>query len=310
MKYGITITLLVIGSITASGQLKVHSDGTASVGTTASWSGYALRVHGGAGIMVTNGTSTLRLSSSSTDAIIGSNSNRVSLWTNGTIAYNDLYIEDLTEYSDSTYKTDIAPLQDGLSFVMELEPKSYYRINGLAEVEAQKSFGFLAQDVALVKPELVSYGVDSTMGVNTTQIIPYLVLALQEQQVIIDSLFTRVNELEKCCEYDTGTKSAESNGDSSSHSTSVVIESVELGQNRPNPFKETTVIPYKIPESTQSAQIIIYDMRGQQLEKFELNDYGSSSLIIEGGTFKAGMYIYALIVDGVFIESKQMILSK
>jgi len=51
-------------------------------------------------------------------------------------------------------------------------------------------------------------------------------------------------------------------------------------------------------------------MRGQQLKSYPITNFGNGELIIEGNTFKAGMYMYALIVDGKYIDSKRMILSK
>jgi len=48
-------------------------------------------------------------------------------------------------------------------------------------------------------------------------------------------------------------------------------------------------------------------MNGTQLKSIELHHLGDGSITINGGEFKAGMYLYALITDGQVIDTKRMI---
>jgi hypothetical protein len=82
-----------------------------------------------------------------------------------------------------------------------------------------------------------------------------------------------------------------------------------LHQNVPNPFDCETTIEYYLPENTQNAMIRIYDMYGVQLKSILLPLAGCGYITIKGSEFKAGMYAYILIVDGLIVDAKKMILS-
>ncbi|MBX7227406.1 MAG: T9SS type A sorting domain-containing protein [Chitinophagales bacterium] len=82
-----------------------------------------------------------------------------------------------------------------------------------------------------------------------------------------------------------------------------------LYQNTPNPFEESTKIDFFIPEESKSASIIIYNLQGNQLMKFDISERNNASISINGKELTAGMYIYSLIIDGKEIDSKRMILT-
>lgn len=83
-----------------------------------------------------------------------------------------------------------------------------------------------------------------------------------------------------------------------------------LGQNRPNPARDRTVIPYTIPASSLSAELRIFDAGGKLIQRHALVSSGSGSLEIVNDSFSPGMYTYALIVDGKLKASKQMLISR
>lgn len=84
----------------------------------------------------------------------------------------------------------------------------------------------------------------------------------------------------------------------------------ELYQNRPNPFSENTEIRLSLPEDVSSAILYVYDLQGHQVNAFPISDRGNTSVVINGGSLAAGMYIYTLIADGKEIDTKRMILTK
>ena len=296
------IIALIFVSNLSYGQLKVHSSGSVSVGASTT-SGYMLEVAGYNAIKITYSGSFMRFSSAPANGVISSSSDNVCFWDSPN-GYHDIFVQDLTEYSDSTDKLDIVELNTGLEVIDQLEPKSYFRQADSVTIDNQKSYGFLAQDVQQVLPELVVVGHDGKLGLQTTQIIPFLVLGIQEQQLTIDSLRSQIQDLEGAI-YGGGTKSQQT-----TTLTTPDGQVIQLSQNNPNPFKESTTINYILPTTTTSAQIIIYDLQGLELEAYTLNNFGEGGLIIDGSTFKPGMYLYALIVDGKYIDSKKMILTK
>ncbi len=94
-----------------------------------------------------------------------------------------------TNASDSTKKFDIKPINYGLSTVMQLKPVRY-KMKGTG----YQDIGFLAQQVKTVIPEIV-YGKEGHMSISYGQITPVLVKAVQQQQVMIDSLMNAINDL-------------------------------------------------------------------------------------------------------------------
>jgi len=86
-------------------------------------------------------------------------------------------------------------------------------------------------------------------------------------------------------------------------------DSYYLENNIPNPFNETTIIPYRLPDNYSNASIAVFDIRGNKLLEIELKEQ-QGSINISSDKFKAGVYIYTLIVDGSALKSKRMVLLK
>lgn len=80
-------------------------------------------------------------------------------------------------------KDDIRPLALGTPDLMRLQPKSYTQKN-----DRMKRFGFIAEDVGTVHPQLASYYQGKLRGVDYDAIVALLVKTVQEQQGDIDKL--------------------------------------------------------------------------------------------------------------------------
>ena len=85
-------------------------------------------------------------------------------------------------------------------------------------------------------------------------------------------------------------------------------DQASLSQNEPNPFRENTLIKYYLPSNTRSATMQISNMEGVELKSFTLDGKGYGQVLISGGTFSAGTYIYTLTVNGERVDSKRMML--
>jgi hypothetical protein len=83
-----------------------------------------------------------------------------------------------------------------------------------------------------------------------------------------------------------------------------------LEQNEPNPFNQTTVIRYYIPESAQRNNIVVKNMEGKTVGDFNITEKGHGSIQINSGLLSAGSFYYSLIIDGSVIDTKKMILTK
>jgi hypothetical protein len=105
-----------------------------------------------------------------------------------------LEVDLMTSPSDRRRKRDIAPINNATEKIMSLSPKSYF-LQDTSIIESRQ-YGFIAQDLESILPEIV-HAVDGDMkSVNYLQIIPWLTAALQEQQGVIEKLQDRLSELE------------------------------------------------------------------------------------------------------------------
>ncbi len=254
--------------------------------------------------------------------------------------------------SDARYKSEITALSTEAAKLKQLRGVSYHKevptiqdsaASSVADPASAKTmkaeidkksksreYGFLAQEVQQLYPDLVLADDDGYLSVNYNGFVPLLVESVKEQQAAIDALQTQnktaITEMaalakelaglkseiarlkNTCCK--DNTSSLKSGAiDTAAPAVSTRFESA-LFQNTPNPFTETTQIQYLLPQSFTSADIYLYDMSGTQLDAFPLSAAGYGTVTINGGQLRAGLYLYALVVDGALIETKQMVLTK
>jgi hypothetical protein len=244
-----------------------------------------------------------------------------STYINGTAICRDGYWAG----SDIALKSNILPIDNALSKVKNLEGKTYSLINVDSNDKGNNiQYGFIAQDVEKLIPELVRKEVDSLefLAINYDGFIPILVEAVKEQQSIIedlqqkaenrnDELLQKIKSLESalaaCCN-DKSQKSIQEFN--LSNLENVSTEELKVYQNAPNPFTETTIINCYIPETIKKAELCIYDMSGSRLKCLTVTERGTTTIQIQAGQLAAGVYTYLLIGDGKNSDAKQMILTK
>jgi hypothetical protein len=230
-------------------------------------------------------------------AEFGTPTKKIAVWASE-VGYNELYASVYYTASDKRLKTNTLKLNDGLETVLQLKPYSFYlkdTIGALVSSE-KKSFGFLAQDIAEILPSITDT-CKGIMLIDYQQLIPYLVAAIQEQNLMIQKLLS-VNELV--------VELKNVNSEEKTIELAQKPKTIVLNQNVPNPFKEKTIINYTIPEDAKDAFIIFYDVQGQVLKNLPLHDGGSGNIIVYGSDLSSGIYIYTLVVDGEIRETKKM----
>jgi len=185
--------------------------------------------------------------------------------------------------------------------------------------------GFVAQDVEKAAKEL-NYdfsGVDApkndkdVYGLRYAEFVVPLVKAVQELSTENNSLKEENKQLEaQLNELDKRITALElilkqQDGFKVTPSQSEIINDVaRLEQNAPNPFNNTTIIRYYIPENSSSAQIIVTDLNAHILKNISIGSKGEGQITIKAGTLAAGNYIYSLVVDGRKVDNKQMVLTR
>ena len=102
---------------------------------------------------------------------------------------------DLYEYSDSTLKENIKPLQNSLASIQNINAVSYYWKDKKRK-SPNREIGLLAQEVEKSFPELVRTDVKGEKSISYTHMVPVLLAAIKEQQVEIAALKAKQSEMD------------------------------------------------------------------------------------------------------------------
>ena len=160
----------------------------------------------------------------------------------------------------------------------------------------ERHFGFSAQELKEIFPDLVKEGQDGYLGVNYVEMVPLLLRSIQELKLELDEV--------------KGSSDAKALSVSkTSTDVSVVKTGNMLYQNTPNPFKEQTAIRFSLADDVRDASICIFDMTGKTLKKLPISS-GMDSVSVGGYELGEGMFLYSLIVNGQVIDTKRMVFSK
>lgn len=250
-----------------------------------------------------------------------------------------------TNTSDSRFKENIRDAIHGLDFINELKPVTYTlkvrelntflrpnnpEFNDDTElIDAKEKIvysGFLAQEVEIAAAK-IGYdfsGIDKPenekglYGLRYAEFVVPLVKAVQEldenqkeqeqkeEEEIeklrseLNDLKNQVNQFQELISGNNNFRQWEIRGGSNEG---------YLEQNVPNPFSNKSIIRYYVPEGVTSAQIMIYDQRGNSISIMEISR-GIGEIEVETSDLVAGQYLYSLIVDGKVIMIRQMSLVK
>ena len=238
--------------------------------------------------------------------------------------YSDVRANSFVVDSDSRLKSNVRTIGSISSALSSLSPVSYTLTSQSAPSkdeasklsaatidtpadapmapDARTRYGFIAQEVKELFPDLVVEDENGTLGIDYIGFIPLLVDAVKNMQ-------TRIDEQEEIIAILSGGQIKKSRSAATAQRDRLLAEGCLLEQNRPNPFSSTSVIACNIPASVTDADIFIYDLQGQQVLRLPIEARGSASVTIEGSALNPGMYIYSLIADGVEIDTKRMIVT-
>lgn len=240
--------------------------------------------------------------------------------------------------SDSSMKGNVTSLTNSLQKVLQMRPVSYVyksrkfagqdiipdslipegdsikrmtvngeneRLNALPEFETQNHYGFIAQELKRVCPDVVAE-IGTTEGVNLPEIVPLLVHSIQIEHKSKDSLKEELDSLKTLVQnlrqeiINWQGRSIDTIGQSKSR----------LFQNNPNPFDGNTTITYFIDENVAvtSAIIEVRNIMGTLQSTITLNDgTGLGNTQYNGSNLSPGYYIYTLKINGSVKDSKMFL---
>lgn len=222
----------------------------------------------------------------------------------------DLFAPGVSVVSDTRLASNIERLEYDVNGLYDLTAVSYKLKSTPDKIIEENNnpvrFGFMAQQVEDVYPDLVRRDPSGLLYIDYIGMIPLLVDALQKMKSRIDSLETVIERFGRTEVMTRACGMNDENEDESGNKNSL---SAILYQNNPNPWSAATEIRCSLPFDVKAAYVYIYDLQGQQIGKEEVVGRGDTSVSLRGTDFKAGMYIYALVVDGKEVDTKRMILT-
>lgn len=106
---------------------------------------------------------------------------------NDIFAANAIFSSGSIVTSSIAYKENINTFNNGLNYIMNMNPVSFDRKNTISKNE----IGFIAEEMETILPNVVRTG-HGVKGIQYDQIIPVLVSAIQQQQKKIDELENKI----------------------------------------------------------------------------------------------------------------------
>ena len=219
-----------------------------------------------------------------------------------------------TVISDRKVKKDVTQIGNAIDLVKQLNGVSYnYNQEAMPDMVLPKGrvYGFIAQDVQKVIPEVTTDLPESGLvGIKYTEIIPLLTEAIKEQQGTIETQNEKITALEdRLATIEKMLLGKASTSAQENKLNNEVSKNVQLGQNRPNPFGNTTIIDYNLPEDVQNAQLEVFSINGKLMQRTQITS-GKGSVELDANTLKNGTYVYTINIDGKNIATKIMIVQK
>ena len=174
--------------------------------------------------------------------------------------------------------------------------------------EAQKhhNYGLIAQEVLEIFPDIVEYDtISKQYGIRYMELIPILIVALQRQQQEIEILKEHIGRSTESKYQPLRTATDISTPNDIASYTPKLWEAV------PNPFSDQTSIAYYVPSEVTDAYIALLNLQGEMLESYPCTEKGyKANVLISSDGLANGLYLYALIVDGVEVAMRKLVVKK
>jgi len=244
--------------------------------------------------------------------------------------------------SDRRLKKNIVSMKESLSKLMKVKLYGYeYKDSGVFR------YGVMAQEIQELFPHSIGKigkAGEEYLTVNPNNIMFTGLKATQELGKMVIEQEEQINDLEAENEVLRAELEAERNRNDEQEARLAAIEALlanqatttrpantetqpkpvissininaaddtpQLEQNIPNPFSQSTTIPYYLPEYTRSATLVIRDMTGKMIAKHTLSAQkgeGKIQVNIDNAQLRGSTYSYSLYVNDQLINTKKMTL--
>lgn len=279
-----------------SGNYKLFVGDNGNVGVGRKPSTYKLEVNGqvwtSAGLLITSDETKKRN--------IKSMREQRSVYMNKMKRLNGKMYDKLVE-SKKDNAAEIAKMVETGKISAQDAPSALSELNKVKTDKYIREYGFIAQEVKELFPELVDENAEGILSINYTGLIPVLVEAIKDLQ-------ERVEKLEQSNNHGISLKRGVSSDYSDNTTRKIVDDSEYLSQNVPNPVDGSTEISYQLPEGTTQASIVVCSIGGAVVKTMPLNvSEKSGHITLYAADLAKGINFYRLMVNGAVLSSKKLI---
>lgn len=222
--------------------------------------------------------------------------------------FNSIQVANVYNHSDARAKENVKTITSGLDAVLNLHPVSYNWKKYDPSVKLAKSaisdttqavsygpddktlqYGFIAQEVEKVLPNVVKTNEDGHKMINYTAIIPVLVQAIQKLKSTVETQKIQIEQLI---------------GNNTSFSR--LSQNNKITSCSPNPANSNVAITTQLNANAKSAVLRISNLSGQMEKNIAI--IPETATVSENiADLDAGMHIVSLIVNGTLCDSSRFI---
>jgi hypothetical protein len=179
--------------------------------------------------------------------------------------------------SDSTLKENVAPINNALQKVLQLQGVTYnYKKDRVTSGATPQQMGLLAQAVQRVVPEVVSTTDKGLKTVAYGNLVGLLIEALKQED-------KKVNALNK------------------------EIDSINKSEAFVEPAKYNEAIEVNVPLQCNAASMLLFDLTGALKKTIPL-EKGKQNISLTADNIPAGIYYYSLVIDGQISGMRKIVI--
>ncbi len=213
-----------------------------------------------------------------------------------TSKYNSIEVQSVYEHSDAKAKSNVKTMGSSIPSLMNLRPVTFnWKQSDMVKASATDAtdvddglqYGFIAQEVEEVLPDIVRLSDTGDKLVNYSAIIPMLVQAVQELQTTVE---LQAQTIEQLISEKTMTKAKKS--------TRGRIVSCS-----PNPTSGFVNIEIEM-DGHIGAEIVITSLSGNREKLLKVN---SRTISLDASSLPMGIHLVSLYVEGQMVDTCRLV---
>lgn len=242
--------------------------------------------------------------------------NKIIFYNTETNTYNSIEVASVFNHSDARSKKHVKSLNSGLQTLLKLNPVSYHWKNqhndsstvlkstsknsltendsttisyGPAE-ESNLQYGFLAQEVEKILPDIVETNAGGAKLINYLALIPILVQSVQELQGIIEEQTITIEQLSSGQLYQQSPLKQENQ----------ILSCIT------NSVTGIALISTQLKDDIFSAKLIITSITGEHKSESQLS-YTNPNLSVDISSWRHGIYMISLYVNDNLVDFSRLV---